>query len=331
MIRVQYFPEGTIDIPGKIDHTSLACFAQEDAHVVSRTRPHETLFHRQVRIGRNDSQWRRETLAHGSYMDPVHAVDDPVCIFKARQHGMVLAGRGILFQREVRVEHWTVFTAGKGSSKKRGEPEILSSHAPFVVQRSLISSYDAAATFDKGTDLVTLCCGKSCDIGQDQGAKLIRVLSIEQLVVHHLKRNSGFDQCLIKAERRIVDGSSRIGSAVERSSLLGINHANSSEGLFVAKVILVRIVPLEDLFHDREPALVVRLRVELCEGRTKILRHAIGHPEPDLVAALNGILPAVLIFKADAEDPCDRFSSHGGTELLGAFAAGPGRDNSRSA
>src|SRR5271169_3790867 len=98
MIRVQHFPEGTVDIPGKIDHAALARFPHEDACVVASAGPYETLFHRQVSIGGNHSQWRREALAGSNYMNSVYSVDDPVCVFKACQHGMVLAGRGIFFQ-----------------------------------------------------------------------------------------------------------------------------------------------------------------------------------------------------------------------------------------
>src|ERR1700733_6514961 len=101
MIRVQHFPERTVDIPGKIDHAPLTSFAHKDSRVMRRTRPHEALFHRQVRISRNDSQWGRETLAYGRYVNPVDAVDDPIRILKSSQHRMILAGGWVFLQREV--------------------------------------------------------------------------------------------------------------------------------------------------------------------------------------------------------------------------------------
>src|SRR6202034_848663 len=101
-------------------------------------------------------------------------------------------------------------------------------------------------------------------------------------------------------------------------------HAYTSQGFLVAEIILVRIMPLEDFFHHGEPALVIRFRVDLGEGWTEILRYAVGHPEPDFVAALHGILPAILIFQADAEDTRDGFASERGTKFFCAFAGGPG-------
>jgi hypothetical protein len=57
-----------------------------------RTRPHEALFHRQVRICRNDSQWGRETLAYSCNVNTVDAIDDPIRILKSSQHRMIVAG-----------------------------------------------------------------------------------------------------------------------------------------------------------------------------------------------------------------------------------------------
>ena len=143
-------------------------------------------------------------------MNPVDAIDDPVRILKSGQHRMVLAGGRVFLQREVGVEHRTFFAAGEGSSEKRGQPEILPLHTPLIVKRSFIGGDDAATTLHEFTDLLALCRGKRRNIGQDQGAKLIRMLSIEQLVVHHLKGNSGFDECLIETQRRIVHCGGRI-------------------------------------------------------------------------------------------------------------------------
>ena len=257
-------------------------------------------------------------------MDPVDAIDDPVCILESGEHGMVSAGGRIFFEGEVGVEHGAFFAAGEGSSKERGETEIFARHAPFIVERGFIGGHDATASLDEFTDLGTLLRRQRRDVGQDQGAKLFGVLTVEQMVVHHFERDSGFDERLIKAQCGIVHGSDRIDPSIERGGLLGIDHAYAGQGFLVAEIILVGVMPLEDFFHHGKPALIVGLRVELGEGRTEILGYAVGHPEPDFVAALHGILPAILILQADAEDTRDGFASECGTKLFGAFACGPG-------
>src|SRR5271154_3249008 len=146
---------------------------------------------------------------------------------------------------------------------------------------------------------------------------------IEQAVMHHFEGNPGFDQCLVEAKRWIFDRADRIGSAVKRGGLLRIAHAYAGQGFFVSKIILVRVVPLVDFFYHWEPALVVRLGVEFCEGRTKILSHAICNPKADFVSGLDRILPAILVFQADAENTRNGLAAQGGAELLGAFAAFP--------
>src|SRR5258708_33912437 len=107
MIRVQHFPERTVDIPWKIDHAPLPSFAHKNSRVMRRTRPHEALFHRQVRIRRNDSQWGREALAQSCYVKPGGAIKDPIRILESTQDLMIFAQGRSLFMTRGSVENGT--------------------------------------------------------------------------------------------------------------------------------------------------------------------------------------------------------------------------------
>ena len=72
-------------------------------------------------------------------------------------------------------------------------------------------------------------------------------------------------------------------STLDCRRLLGVHQANARKGPLVAKVGFVCVVPIVDVFDDRQPTAIDDLGVELDEPGTKTLCNSIRHPEPDFV------------------------------------------------
>ncbi len=141
--------------------------------------------------------------------------------------------------------------------------------------------------------------------------------------MHHLKRDSGFNQCLVEAESRFVNARRSIGPAVISRSLLRKDQTHAGKRPLIAKILLVGVVPIEYLLHNRKPAHIERLGIKLGECRPKVLGDAVHHPEPDLVAALYGILPAILVVDAHAGKSRNRLHGHRRSIFLGAHSRHP--------
>ena len=84
-------------------------------------------------------------------------------------------------------------------------------------------------------------------------------------------------------------------------------------------------MPLVDLLNHRHPARVDHLAVELREPWPQVVRDAVRDPEADLVIALDGVLPAVLVLEAHAEDADDGLAAHRCAILLAVLAVCPRR------
>src|SRR5207253_565623 len=97
----------------------------------------------------------------------------------------------------------------------------------------------------------------------------------------------------------------------------------SRQRIDIAQILLIRVVPVVDVLHNWQPALINRLRVELGEPETQALGCAIRHPHPDFIATLDGVLPPVRFFQSDAEDTGNRFASQRSSILLAVLAVRP--------
>src|SRR5262245_42509347 len=84
-------------------------------------------------------------------------------------------------------------------------------------------------------------------------------------------------------------------------------------------------MPSVQVLNHFEPAVINHLAVELCEPGPEIMSNPVNHPEPDLVAALDGVFPAVRLFHADAEDADDGLAAQRRAVFLTVLAIRPGR------
>ena len=115
---------------------------------------------------------------------------------------------------------------------------------------------------------------------------MIDMFAIEQAIMDHFEGDSGFDQCMVEAEARLIDLGGCFRSTIKPGGLLRVDQTDPRQRLFVPKIILVCVVPLEHFLHDGEPAHIHWLCVEFCKGRTKTLGNSIGHPEAQFGGAL---------------------------------------------
>ncbi len=141
----------------------------------------------------------------------------------------------------------------------------------------------------------------------------------------HLEGDAGLDERLVPAERRILDPLPDAVPATEPRGLLGVDEPHPGERALVAQVPLGAVAPGEDLLDGKEPARIVQGARELREPGPHAVRQEVRGPEADLVRALHGVLPAVGLLHADAEEADDGLAAEGGPVLLGVHADGPGR------
>ena len=93
----------------------------------------------------------------------------------------------------------SVFPA-KRTPNRSAEPEVLAFLAGFVVERGLERGDQAAAALDELAELLALGVGERGNVRQDEQLESFHVFTIEQLLVHHVKRNAGLDQGVGDAE-----------------------------------------------------------------------------------------------------------------------------------
>ena len=158
-------------------------------------------------------------------MHPVHAVDDPAGIFQAARR----VGEAFL-DRQVRVVKLGVDLAFVRGSEKLCQTEVFAARAPFVIQRRFVSGDNAAAVPDIFRELRALAVGEGGDVGQDQDAVPADVVFIEKKIVHHVERNTRFHQCLVIAQRMVLDLAAIISGA-----LLGINDRHIRQRFFIPR------------------------------------------------------------------------------------------------
>src|SRR5262245_39853244 len=84
-------------------------------------------------------------------------------------------------------------------------------------------------------------------------------------------------------------------------------------------------MPSVQVLDHFEPAVINHFAVELREPGPEIMRDPVNHPEPNLVAALDGIFPTVRLFNAYAEDACDGLAAQRRAVFLAVFAIRPGK------
>ena len=95
--------------------------------------------------------------------------------------------------------------------------------------------------------MLALLIGKTGDTRQDQQAVRAQVLGVEQLIVHHLKRNARLDEGLVNAVDGVVYPPVGIGRGVMPGSLLTVDEADTSEVAGVTQVGFIGVVPAIDV------------------------------------------------------------------------------------
>src|SRR3954466_14342211 len=94
---------------------------------------------------------------------------------------------------------------------------------------------------------------------------------------------------------------------------------------FVPQVPFVTAVPVIDALDHRQPAPVVKRARELRDPWAHAVGGAFRDPQSNLRLALHGVLPAVRLLEAHAEDPSDGPPPHDRPQFLRALAIGPRR------
>src|SRR4051812_10546420 len=84
-------------------------------------------------------------------------------------------------------------------------------------------------------------------------------------------------------------------------------------------------MPPVQIFDYLQPAAIMQRAGEFREPRTEAVGDSVDHPEADLRAALNGVLPAIRLFGTDAKDAADRLATHRGAVLFSVLPVGPRR------
>src|SRR5262245_15762173 len=82
-------------------------------------------------------------------------------------------------------------------------------------------------------------------------------------------------------------------------------------------------MPLIDVFHHLQPALVVERSGKLRKPGTQPLSNTISYPNAHLGFGLDGILPTIRFFQPDTEDAANRFATQGSPVFLGATSIRP--------
>src|SRR5262249_35594714 len=123
--------------------------------------------------------------------------------------------------------------------------------------------------------------------------------------MRHVEWRARFHERLVKPERVIFNPGSRLLAAVKRGGLLRIDHRHAGKRPFVPQIALVLVMPSVEVLNHFEPSVINHLAVEFRKPGPEIMRNPVNHPEPDLVAALDGVFPAVRLFHSNAEDADD--------------------------
>ncbi len=167
--------------------------------------------------------------------------------------------------------------------------------------------------------------GQGRRVGENQQLELIDPVRREKRLVHDLERHARLDERVVHAEHVIAGAVSRGGAGMERRGLLGVQQRHARERHLVAQVALVAGVPLVNAFDRGQPAAIVEHAGELRHPRPLAVRRPFRDPELDFRLALHGVLPAIRLLEADAEDPANRPPAHDRAELLRAVAVRPRR------
>src|SRR5205085_2693535 len=111
--------------------------------------------------------------------------------------------------------------------------KVFAPDTPLVAEAGLVRGNDTAAVRNEVRELPALGVGESDDIREDERFELPDVGRVKQPIMHHLERNTGFDERLIPAESVVFDL-----VADEPCGLLRINQAHAREWRFVAQIFL---------------------------------------------------------------------------------------------
>ena len=322
MIGIEDFPKRAVDVPRKIRHAARADFAQKNLRDVRPRRLREHFLHWQIGIRRDQRERRRSHFSLRRHVHAPHAVDDPRRVLETAEERM--AGRLRVLEAEVGVVHRAFGAAREARAEQLREAEVLSLHAPLVVQRSFRGGDDAAAARDELAQLNALRVGEGRDVWQDERFEIREVLRVEQPVVHHLERDARLDERVIPAIARILE---RIAHAAftrdEPRRLLRIDDRHARERALVAQVAFRAGAPAVEFLDRFQPARIVDAAGEFREPRAQAVRDAVERPEAKLRGALHRIFPAVGLLQPDAENAHDRLAAHRRAKFLSLLPVAP--------
>src|SRR5205809_1118842 len=123
--------------------------------------------------------------------------------------------------------------------------------------------------------------------------------------MRHLERDARLDQSMVEAERMILDFLRRALASVKCGGLLAVDQGHAGKRLLISKVALRSVMPVVNLLHHLQPAVVVKSSRKLCEPRAQVVGDAVRYPDSDLRIALDGVLPSIRLFDSNAEDSDD--------------------------
>src|SRR6266550_1849252 len=76
MLDAHHFPEDAVNVPGEINDAALSQIPEINLRFVGLRNSRVNLFHRQIRIGRNQGEGRSGKVPRRVYLQPPNAVDD---------------------------------------------------------------------------------------------------------------------------------------------------------------------------------------------------------------------------------------------------------------
>src|SRR5689334_4687936 len=133
MILCHHLPIQPVNIPGKVNDTTLADLFEIYARNIGPLHCPVGFFHRQVDDRRDAGQRRiREWLA-ALYVDLPCTSNDVFGVFKASEQRVRTSLAGVAFDAEIRVLDWAVAASFEGRAEQICESEVRPALSPFRV------------------------------------------------------------------------------------------------------------------------------------------------------------------------------------------------------
>ncbi len=255
MVRVQNIPERAVDIEWKIRHAP-ALLPQIQAGNICVRMARKHLRHRQVGITGNQCERRLGEHLARRHLQLVHAVDDARRILQPGKERRMR--QRLVLQPDIRIEHRPLRFSGPVHAEQIRQRKILPLCAQLVVETRLVGRNHAAAFCHKLAKLFALRIAQRRDIGQDQRLERLQMHLVHQPVVHHLKGNARLRQRLAPAQRVVFHFLARLPAAVIPRRLLRVHNRHAGNRLPRHQILAVLLRPLIDVFHPRQPALIVQ-------------------------------------------------------------------------